>query len=155
MLILAYLILSELLNRGVNEMERIYRVDNLYDAIQIVKELPASEVFEIWKKLRKEEERKKFLIADLEKDNLMIYIENLKYYNPEISDLFQKENASGYEALNKLFESVALNDKREQANYYCNNNSKNADKNGKKIFKSFLSKFPGIFIKFFSSQGQK
>ena len=135
----------------MNEMERIYRVDNLYDAIQIVKELPASEVFEIWKKLRKEEERKKFLIADLEKDNLMLYIENLKYYNPEVSDLFQKENASGYEALNSLFETAALEDKREQANYYCNNNSKNADKNGKKIFKSFLSKFPGIFIKFFSA----
>lgn len=132
-------------------MERIYRVDNLYDAIQMVKELSASEVFEIWEKLSKEEERKKFLIDDLDKDNLMLYIENLKYYNPEVSDLFQKENASGYEALNSLFETGALKEKLENNRSYRNKKSGYSNKS----IKTFLSKVSDIFIKFFFSQGQK
>ena len=66
-------------------MERIYRVDNLYDAIQIVKELPAADVFEIWEMLNKGE---KAVLTDLDRRNLKIYIENLKYYNPDLAELF-------------------------------------------------------------------
>ena len=87
---------------------KTYVINNLYDAIQMVKELPAADVFEIWEKLNKGEA---VFLTGVDKQNLKIYIENLKYYNPDLAELFAINESLEYEKFNSFTEKFALHEK--------------------------------------------
>lgn len=100
--------------RGEEQMVRIYRVDNLYDAIQIVKELEPEQIMQLYREMAFDSAEGKYKLKVKEIRKLRKYIQNLAVYDDQLHTLMRDYEMDIAKIVNKMSEEYNLKKKKSK-----------------------------------------